>query len=620
MKKLLLSTLLSLFSLGFMAQVVVSGVSPQSIVGGYEFAIQTHPGWPGGQDNGTWGLALDFNVPGTFIQAEIQLTDDDALGMNAQGNPYSASGCGAQLNDLTGKIAVVFRYDGVDDNPATTAADGPDNCTFATKALNCQLAGAIAVIVVNRDDQLNLSMTGGDTQLPPPYVGTDVTIPVVMLKNIDGEAIVAALQNGPVEMFIGNKTGAFLNDISISSNSTLGPKAGMVHSLLAQNGSEFNFDIGTRIYNPGALDQNNVSLNVKVINPSGTEVYNNDILNLSIVSGDSIDISPVDVNSLPNFSLSNYPIGTYKVIYTAYLGGVDDYSNDNVVEFSFTVNDSIYSYAAADSATNLIGATAFATPNPFEGTFSACTVIKDPNAGRVAVTGLYFAAQTNANTDPLNGQEMILQLWEWNDVFSDLNDPSFPAPGADWNLVDIATRSYYFPNTGDFEGKFVFGSFQTPIVLSNNQRYMACVQTSSPDIRIGYGDQNYTWNTDFYLQPLFPVESGLVYYATGFGSDFPSAVGIGLIDKNNIGLSETNFISGMAYPNPANDKVTVSIEGEGVASLNATDITGKTVMTNSINLVGGKSDVTIASLESGIYIFNVTLENGKTAQFNVVKK
>jgi hypothetical protein len=43
-------------------------------------------------------------------------------------------------------------------------------------------------------------------------------------------------------------------------------------------------------------------------------------------------------------------------------------------------------------------------------------------------------------------------------------------------------------------------------------------------------------------------------------------------------------------------------------------------MTNSINLVGGKSDVNIASLESGMYIFNVTLENGKTAQFNVVKK
>ncbi len=603
-----------------MAQVVVSGVSPQSIVGGYEFAIQTHPGWPGGQDNGTWALALDFNIPGTYIQAEIQLADDGAQGTNAQGNPYSASGCGTQMPDLTGKIAVVFRYDGVDDNPATPAADGPDNCTFAAKALNCQLAGAIAVIVVNRDDQLNLSMTGGDTQAGPPYVGTDVTIPVVMLKNIDGEAIVSALQNGAVEMFIGNKTGAFLNDISISPNSTLGPKSGMVHSLLAQNGSEFKFDLGTRIYNPGALDQSNVSLNVKVLNPNGTEVYNQSVSNLSIPSGDSIDVSPIETNILPEFSLNSYLVGTYNVIYTTEIGGVDDYSNDNVVEFSFTVNDSIYSYAAADTATGAISASAFATPNPFDGTFSACTVIQDPNASRVAVTGVYFAAQTNTNTDPLNGQEIILQLWQWNDVFTDLNAPSFPAPGAAWNLVDLATKSYYFPNTGDFEGKFVFGSFQTPIVLSNNQRYMACVQTSSPDVRIGYGDQNYTWNTDFYLQPLFPVESGLVYYATGFGSDFPSAIGIGLINKNNIGISESNFISGVAYPNPANDKVTISIEGEGVASLNVTDVTGKTVMTNSIDLVGGKSDITIASLETGMYIFNVTLENGKTAQFNVVKK
>jgi hypothetical protein len=119
---------------------------------------------------------------------------------------------------------------------------------------------------------------------------------------------------------------------------------------------------------------------------------------------------------------------------------------------------------------------------------------------------------------------------------------------------------------------------------------------------------------------MFPNESDGTRFAVGFGSDLPGALGVALIDKNNIGLAEANTVEGMAYPNPANDKVTVSIEGEGVASLNVTDITGKIVMTNSINLVGGKSDVTIASLESGMYIFNVTLENGKTAQFNVVKK
>jgi hypothetical protein len=136
-----------------------------------------------------------------------------------------------------------------------------------------------------------------------------------------------------------------------------------------------------------------------------------------------------------------------------------------------------------------------------------------------------------------------------------------------------------------------------------------------------YSNQNYTWNAEyFYLQPLFAVESGGTRYPLGFGSDFPSAVGISLIDKNESGISDNHLMKGMAYPNPANDKVTVSIEGEGVASLKITDVSGKTVMTNSLNLVGGKSDVSISSLDAGMYIFNVTLENGKTAQFNVVKK
>ena len=82
--------------------------------------------------------------------------------------------------------------------------------------------------------------------------------------------------------------------------------------------------------------------------------------------------------------------------------------------------------------------------------------------------------------------------------------------------------------------------------------------------------------------------------------------------KENVALN--------VYPNPAVDKVTVSIEGEGVASLTITDVAGKVAMVNSINLVNGKSDVNIAGLEAGIYVFNVVLENGKSAQFNVVKK
>jgi hypothetical protein len=36
--------------------------------------------------------------------------------------------------------------------------------------------------------------------------------------------------------------------------------------------------------------------------------------------------------------------------------------------------------------------------------------------------------------------------------------------------------------------------------------------------------------------------------------------------------------------------------------------------------VNGTSNYSLEGLTNGMYIFNVTLENGKTAQFNVVKK
>jgi hypothetical protein len=66
--------------------------------------------------------------------------------------------------------------------------------------------------------------------------------------------------------------------------------------------------------------------------------------------------------------------------------------------------------------------------------------------------------------------------------------------------------------------------------------------------------------------------------------------------------------------------VTISIEGDGVAQLTVTDVAGKVAMKNNLSLTAGKAEMNISNLEAGVYIFNVVLENGKTAQFNVVKK
>lgn len=589
MKKLLLSISVILSAAAVNAQIIVAGVSPQNIVANYNNS------WADPASG--WGTP-DWSIPGpnSFVEDTLMLVDDGSPGTNAQGNPVSAEGCNPLLNNLTGKIAVIYR----------------NTCEFGLKAFNAQNAGAVGVILINRNPNEWLSLGAGAD-------GANVTIPVVMLDINDGTTLVNEMANGSVVVFMGNKTGLFANDIALNANTALAPKGGMVHSLLAQNGTEFNFEVGAKITNPGNQPQSNVSLNAKITNPSGATVYDNSVSGLSLAAGDTtgIDVFPGGASDFPQFSLSSYPVGTYTLTYTADLGGTDDYSDDNTVEFTFTVNDSLFSYSAIDPATNAMGASNFYRPSTNNTTYSVCTVVQDPNASRVAATGLYFAATKATGTDPLDGEEMALYLYTWDDQFTDLNDVNFPA-GTAWTLTEVASGLYYYPS--DLQNDVVYGAFANPIILQDNVRYLACVQTVNLDLYLGYGSQNYTWNTDLYLQPMFPNESDGTRFAVGFGSDLPSALGVALINKDNIGLAEATTVEGMAYPNPANDKVTVSIEGEGVASLNVTDITGKTVMTNSINLVGGKSDVTIASLESGMYIFNVTLENGKTAQFNVVKK
>lgn len=86
------------------------------------------------------------------------------------------------------------------------------------------------------------------------------------------------------------------------------------------------------------------------------------------------------------------------------------------------------------------------------------------------------------------------------------------------------------------------------------------------------------------------------------------------------GIDELISMKGSAYPNPVIDFVTVKVEGNGDATLKVTDVAGKVAINRAVTLVEGSVKVDLSGLESGIYIFNVSLQNGQTSQFNVVKK
>lgn len=99
---------------------------------------------------------------GNPVTADLIVVDDGSA------NPTEA--CEPIQNDLTGKIAVIRR----------------GNCSFVSKVLKAQDQGAVAAIIVNN--------IGGQITMAGETIR--VTIPAISITQVDGEAIISALENG----------------------------------------------------------------------------------------------------------------------------------------------------------------------------------------------------------------------------------------------------------------------------------------------------------------------------------------------------------------------------------------------------------------------------------------
>ena len=108
-------------------------------------------------------------ISATPITADLALVEDDNSSTST--NLNDACDNITNPNELNGKIAVIDRGD----------------CTFVSKILKAQNAGALAVIIIN--DEIGDPITmGGD--------GDSINIPSVMLSFLDGSPITNTLQNG----------------------------------------------------------------------------------------------------------------------------------------------------------------------------------------------------------------------------------------------------------------------------------------------------------------------------------------------------------------------------------------------------------------------------------------
>ncbi|MFT7344090.1 MAG: hypothetical protein ACI9XP_000670 [Lentimonas sp.] len=572
MKRILLSVIaIAAFTFQSNAQIVARVVSPAGIAGNMDFEWAPPPGWG----------SPDFNIPGTLVQDTLAFVEDGSPGTNPQGNPISQEGCNALINpsEIVGKIAILYR----------------NVCEFGTKAKNAEDAGAVGVIIINRDEEAVGMGAGAD--------GAGVTIPVVMIWGSQGATIKDAMADGPVVAFLGNKAGSNTNDIVTNKGVTYTPKAGLT--------ALFSDSITPRIqfYNYGSGDQDSVYVNV-TINNGAIDVYSEEIGPLAMAANDTLSISEVDPQAFPAYVYSI--IGDYTLTYAITMANnTDGDVSDNVIEYPFTVSSSSISGARLTASNEPI-ATGGNLITGGQTSLNECVSFNASNASNSAVSSIKYIPYTDTALYDLAGAEVQVALYTWEP--SNDGDAEFNLPG----ITEVKRTSIFL--TGNSQHmKVVDVPLRYGYALADNVVYLACIETFNP-AEVGFGYDNAVdleGNTAWIERPACPIYADS-WYSSTFGS--PAGLAVQFVDPINVGVSENVALDANVFPNPATDKVSIRLNAQGSANVIVSDITGKIVINTTVELVNGETTINTNSLESGMYVFNITLADGQSTKVNVVKK
>jgi hypothetical protein len=576
MKKILLA--LSGFAsiLGLQAQIIFNVLSPQSLEGNYEMTYST------------WAQTPDLADPANAVTGTLVYVND--------GSANPTLGCLALENaaDVQGKIAVVNR--GV--------------CQFGVKALNANVAGAIAVVIVNNVPGSPVGMAAGD-------VGDQVTIPVVMISLEAGNLLQQQILEGNVEVFIGNKLGLFQNDLGFFAEDIYLPNGNSIPALVAQNGSEFNYTPAVWLHNYGQQSTAAARLDVTITH-NGNTVYSHNVTGIPINSGQEIYVST------PNFAPANYTPGLYVIRFEASYdsdlsqGEVEEYEGDNVYEINLFISaNNVFTRASVNPDGTMIAGPGYRVQGG--DAFSACVAYTHPQAGRMALEGMYFGATGGANTS-IEGELLGLTVWKMNSTFTDINDPNYSV-----DVTLVANADFDIP-AGAQNGDIFFSTVKTGegdfLILENNQRYVFCVGTDNPNIFIlfdggGLDNRRQYEGLNGNAQPDYYIYTTQLGRFTNFYG-LP-AIAVKFFDKNLVSTDEYNLVDVTPYPNPSTEFLNIPLKSlSGAAQLNIFDSTGRLFSSEQVNVVNNILAVDVKNFSTGIYTFNLAFENGKSSTFRVM--
>lgn len=599
-------------TVGF-SQIVVnitSAPSCSSLEGNYTFEMANTTGAQAG-----WGASPDMFVgTNAIVDGEMVLVDDGTTpGIDDTGgaspHPTIQDACDSTTwtQDLTGKVAVFFR----------------GSCEFGLKAWNAQKRGAIACFMINHTGDA-VGMAGGT-------FGPNVTIPMVMVGETDGNAIAACLgAGGTMEVFIGSKVGLYANDMGTSNAEVMMAKSTGNPLALCQDSSEFNIDLGLYAYNVGQNPMNGVTVTA-TIDYMGSTIHS---VTSSSFNFNAPDTSFVDTQFV---SLGNYGrnpawlTGEYTLTYTINTPVADDASNDNVHVSKFRItNDNIYAKSQLVGAANEpFSSTAYSlneTTTQYD-SWEACIVFQDPNASRLKAMGMTYSCTPVGGT--MAGELIEARLYEWNNSFIDLNDAAYGAiDGGVWTLNQVGGQLDFYLDESE-NGVLKYMEFaEAPINLTDNKRYLFCIYNASDSLRISYDTQKDYSSTIFESNPVeWTVGLGLLpnsataqwYGNNGFGYDAVPSITANLDLSPTSVAEEANNAAVIPFPNPVANLLSIPVRNNvtGNVTVEVFDVAGKLVLTENAVVGNGPVRINVASIANGSYVFKTTFANGSTDSYKI---
>lgn len=625
------------------AVVITQDVSAQAInlIGGARFKVVAPASLQGarrftfaaGATSGAWGG--DLSTP--IINAQLI----QAIG-TANGNTDSllcspaANGTGS-IPALTGKVAILYRGD----------------CSFSSKAFEAEAGGAVAVVIINN--------IPGEPAGMAATAGINVTIPVFMISDVDGAALMNAIRNGVDTRVTFTKWGSGeANDIAVISNFNATYHGGAIprKQLATSNGNprQYRMYTGDIAVNFGTDSAKDMVLTREVWwqpNGGAATMLNTDTAHLPFLAPiDSIDIiankrfyNP-HATSNGKFILRNSLSSPFPDIDTV----------DNINKYVVQVTDSIYSKSTWDTVNNrpaYTGAYRLNSGNPFTWGPLFYTAVGGDYPAK-----LQFTLATNAN-ESLIGESVTTTVFKFNDgangnpvdgVFQDgelalaaLGYKAFgPADTASFThhivsydpsqlsspMEPLAGNSTYWYGISPSAGFIFMGanSDENPFIRTFNSQQADSVEYYAPQflgaatVIPGGGVSN----SDFRMIPFVStnnIDSASVDQTSGIPS---IALHVSATNPMSVGKTPVSVIRNFeVFPNPSQGAVNVrwsATENFGLATVTVFNGVGQAVTNFKTRDLQGEQQISLGHLASGTYWVVFASEKGvDTKQIKIVK-